>query len=159
MVDLLMGIQMEPPLTSSCGSAAVPGAAQGLITPIGKGDQILLKRVYAKCIGNFVLVSLTVRAIGAHKVFAIMSEKRRRHTVLLEDRIIEVAKDRGIVGRLHGEGVIGAFPRFNLPWVAGNTGLAADVGWVSHGRRGVRQPAGTAWKECDNEQHADPWRI
>jgi hypothetical protein len=42
VVDLLMGIKMEPPLASGCGRAAVPGDAQGLITPVGKGDQILL---------------------------------------------------------------------------------------------------------------------
>ena len=56
VVDLFVGVEMEPPLASRGGGSAVPGDAQGLITSIRKSDEILLERVYAKGIGDLVVV-------------------------------------------------------------------------------------------------------
>jgi hypothetical protein len=76
--ELLLRVEVEPALPADVLRPTVPGKAQSLVAPAGKGDEVLLERGHPKGIGHCVVVELPVRPLGAHEELAVAPEERRR---------------------------------------------------------------------------------
>ena len=62
---------MEPALATSVTWARIPGNTQRLEPTVWKFDEVLLKRIDAKRIGNRILLKRPVLAFGPYKVFTV----------------------------------------------------------------------------------------
>ena len=68
-LELLIGVEMKPAFAAFFFRAAVPCDAERLITPSGKGNQVLLQRIYLEGVGDPVIVRCAIGALGAHHKF------------------------------------------------------------------------------------------
>ena len=126
MLDLFIGIEMEPALTAFIFRSAVPGERKRLQAAIGKFHEILLQGIEAERVLHLKRGKFAVGAIGLHEELAVLAEKAGMHPVVVEARIIEIAK-HGLVRRvIHRVLVLRAMPRLRFDVVALGTGLAAD---------------------------------
>src|SRR5215469_8588171 len=64
-------------------------------------DQVLLQRVDAKGVLNFVVVEPAVRPVGPGHEFCATAKERRGHTKIREGRVVEVAEHGSRVRELH----------------------------------------------------------
>lgn len=92
--DLLSGIQKEPPLAAARAWPRVPGDPQRLQASARHRDEILLQRINAERVPDFVLMKRAVRAVGTHHELGATTVEARRDAVVIEARMIEVAQDR-----------------------------------------------------------------
>ena len=77
-LELLAGVELEPALAALVFRAAIPGDAERLIASPGKGDQILLQRIYPEGVGDPVIVQC---AIGAWVRTINLSPARQKAVV------------------------------------------------------------------------------
>ena len=94
MAHLLVGVEVEPPLTALVLRPAVPGDRERLQTTVRKLDQVLLQRRDAERVFDLELGELSVRAVGFDKELAVAAEEARLDPVMLEGRAGKVAEDR-----------------------------------------------------------------
>jgi hypothetical protein len=128
VLDLLIRIEMKPPLSSLLGRPCVPGKTQGLEAPSGKGDQVLLERFEAEGVGNLVLLKFALRSVGSDQELFLAFEEDGGDSVVGKGGIVKITQDCTLVGDLHGQIVVGVFPKVNLPGVALDAGLSAHKG-------------------------------
>ena len=74
-VDLLAGIEMEPPLPSLGTRAGIPGDREGLVAAFRKGHQVLLQRVDAEGVGDGELGQAAIRSVGPDPETAVPAEE------------------------------------------------------------------------------------
>jgi len=77
-LELLIGVEMKPAFAAFFFRAAVPCDAERLITPSGKGNQVLLQRIYPEGVGDPVIVQC---AIGAWVRTINLSPARQKAVV------------------------------------------------------------------------------
>ena len=99
MLDLLVGVEMKPALAALLLRAAVPGDRQRLQPAVGKLDQILLQRIEAEGVFDLERGELAVGPVGLDQELAVLAKEARVHAVIVEARIVEIAK-HGLVGRM-----------------------------------------------------------
>ena len=128
VLDLLVGIEMEPALAADVLRPAVPGDRQRLQPAVGKLDEILLQRIEAERVLDLERGELAVRPVGLDQVLAVLAEKARAHAVMVERRIGEVAEHRLVGGVVHRVPVLRRAPQLRLRLMAAGAGLAADEG-------------------------------
>ena len=162
----LLRIEMEPALPTLVLRPAIPGDAQRLIAPAGKGNKVLLERCYTKGVGDFVVVELPVRPVRAHEELAVAPKERRRDVPVGEGHVIEVPAHGLLVRDLHGQVVMRAVPASVLLRMACAADSAADKGGIAstgrvHPGRWCRlrgDVAASFWphQEANPEQHQHP---
>src|SRR5262249_41353823 len=108
--ELLTRVEMEPALTALLFRAAIPGDAERLIASPGKGDQILLQRIYPEGVGDRMVVRRAIRTVGADHEFVAIAEKGRRDTEMLEPGAGEIAEHRRRRRGLHRQSMMRALP-------------------------------------------------
>src|SRR5262249_8746299 len=128
VLDLLVGIEMEPALATLLLRAGVPGDREGLQPAVREFDEILLQRVDAEGVFHLERSELAVRAIGLEQEFPILAEEAGLHAVMTEARIVEIAMHRCVGRMLHGEPMLRRAPKLRLRLMAVGAGLAADEG-------------------------------
>ncbi len=126
MGDVLIRIEMEPALPALLLGPAVPGKRQRLDAAVGKLDEILLKRIEAERVFHLEARELAVRAVGLDEELAVFAEEARMHAVIVEARIVEIAKHGLLGGMGHGVRVLRAVPRRGFGLMAAGASLAAD---------------------------------
>jgi hypothetical protein len=95
MVDLLLWIEVEPALPAFALRPRIPGDRQHLVAPVGERNQVLLQRIDAKGVADFVVGQLAVRPVGAHHELVAAPEEGRLDAVLGEPAVVEVAENAG----------------------------------------------------------------
>src|SRR5262245_56572282 len=139
VLDLLVGIEVEPALAALVLRTAVPGERQRLQPAVGKLDEILLQRIDAEGVLHLEGGELAVRPVGLDQEFSVPAEEAGMHAVMVEARVVEIA-EHGLVGRvLHGEPVLRCAPQLRLGAVAAGAGLAADEGGCRNRGRAAGQ--------------------
>jgi hypothetical protein len=126
--DLLIGIEVEPPLAAFFPGPGVPADAQCLVAPARELDQVLLKRRDAEGVADGIVMQLAVRAVRAHEEPAVPLEEGGGHAAMREGRVVEVAQDGLVGGLLHGEVVMRSRPEIVLLPMALDTGRPPHVG-------------------------------
>ena len=118
---------MVPSVAALILGTAVPGDAKRLIASLREFDQILLQRLDAERIGDRIFVRLAVRTIGPDHQAVTRPVECGRDAEVLELGTREIAQHGCLGGRLHGHGVMRAFPGIGLCRVAAGTGLRSHV--------------------------------
>ncbi len=127
---LLVGIQKIPPLPALFLGPTVPRDAECLISPVGKFDQILLKWIDTKRVGDEIFVQHAVGSVGADHEMLVGTEERRRHPEMLELCAGKIAQHRGSRGWLHRQRMVGLFPCIGFRGMAASAGLRThESGW------------------------------
>jgi hypothetical protein len=128
VVNLLVGIEVEPALPAFTFRPRVPGNRQRLIAPAGESDQILLQWIDAEGVADRVVAELAVGAIGTHHELAIGAlEEGRRDTLVVEAGIGKVTEHGGCRGVLHGELMVRTVPGPEFALVAALAAACPDV--------------------------------
>src|ERR1700733_13549368 len=109
--DLLTRIQKEPPLTAPVARAAVPRYPQRLQTAARHRDEILLQRVDAERVADFVVMQRAVGTVGTHHELRSRAIEVRGDAAVVETRVIEVAEHSGIRSRLHRQLMMRSVPQ------------------------------------------------
>src|SRR5262249_43796618 len=126
VLDLLVGIEVEPALPALLLRSRVPGDRERLQPAVGERDQILLQRVDPEGVFDLEGRGLAVGTVGLDHKFAVPPEEARADAVVVEARLVEIAED-GLLRRVvHGELVLRFAPQVALGAMAAGTGLAAD---------------------------------
>ena len=100
----------------------VPGDVVGLgAAGLGR-DQVLLQRRDAGDPDDLEGAARAVGALGLDEEAATAAEEAGRDPAVLEDRVVEVAEDRGLARQRPGERVVRAAPRLGLGGVAAGAG-------------------------------------
>ena len=105
-LELLARVELEPAPTALIFRAAVPGNAERLIAPPGKGDQVLLQRIDPEGVGDLVVVESAVGARGIDRELVARAREGGDRAEMLEPRIGEVAQHDGFRRPLHGVRVV-----------------------------------------------------
>src|SRR6516165_8282132 len=101
VLDLLVRMEMEPPLSALFLTAAIPGDRQRLQPTVREFDVILLQRVDAEGVLHFERGQLAVRPVGFHEEFPVSAEKARTYTVVVEAGVVKIAQYRLVAGVVH----------------------------------------------------------
>src|SRR5271168_1991598 len=97
----LARIKTEPALTSERRRTTVPRNPERLEAAAAHLDEVLLQRINAKRVFDFVVMKNAVRAVGAHHELRGALKEGRVDPVVAETRVVEVTQNGGICGRLH----------------------------------------------------------
>ena len=130
VLDVLVGIEVEPALAALVLRPRVPGERERLHAAVGEFDEILLQRIEAEGVFHLEGRELAVRPVGLDEELAVLAEEARLHAVIVEARVGEVAEHRGVGRMSHGVAVLGRVPQRRLAAMAAGAGLAADEGRV-----------------------------
>ena len=125
--DLLVGIEVEPPLAPGRRRSRVPGDRQRLQTAAGKLDEVLLQRLDAEGVGDAIVGQIAVGTVRAHPELVVAPAERADDALVLEPGGVEIGENRRDRGVLPRQGVMVAAPEVVLPLVAGAAGRAAGV--------------------------------
>ncbi len=126
--EVLVRVEVKPSLAALRLGAGVPGDSERLITAAGECDEILLQRIDAECIGDFIVARDAIRPIGMGDKFVAGAREGGDGAEMLKPRAVEIAEDRGLRRLLHGLGVMRAFPAFGLGRMAAGASLDPDEG-------------------------------
>ena len=110
VLDVLIGIEMEPALAAFALGARVPGKRQRLDAPVGKLDEILLQGIKPEGVFHLEGAKLAVGAVGLDHELVAVAEEARVHAEIIEARIVEVAEHALLGGMRHGVRVLRAVP-------------------------------------------------
>ena len=127
VVDLLAGLQVEPALAALILRPGIPGDRQRLVTPAGKGDQVLLQRIDAEGVGDLVVGELAVGAVGADHELVAALEEAGFDFLVPELGVGEIAEHGRGRRCLHGEVVMRTRPRLEFAFMAGLADSGANV--------------------------------
>ena len=152
MLDLLVGIEVEPMLSPLLLRAAVPGDRQRLHAPVREFHQILLQRIDPEGVLRLEGGELAVRAVDLDQEFPVLAEEARAHAVIVENRIVEIAEDRRGGRMVHGLLMVRPLPQLCLRLVATGAGVAADE------RRGQGAGRHAARPHAIQQKQAEPRR-
>ncbi len=136
VADRLIGMKVEPALAASRALPRIPRDRQCLKAPTREGDQVLLKGIDAEGVGDLEIRHLSVMPLGVHEELSVTAEEARGDAIGNAGRIVEITEDRAVFGRLHGERVMRAAPRRDLPGMTAGTGGTAHIGAGFRWRRG-----------------------
>lgn len=125
--EFLIWVEVEPALAALFFRARVPSDAERLQAATREFDQVLLQWSETKGVFDFKVGELAVRAIGINKEFIVAGEKVRRHAVVTETYIIEIAQHAFVRGDLHSHIVVRTFPQVMLLGVTTCAGVPADI--------------------------------
>ena len=125
-MHILVGIKVEPALTTLVLRPAVPGDAESLHPAVGKGDQVLLQRVDAEDVADLEVAELAIRIVGVDEEFAAASEEPRGDAASGKRGAAKIAEHIGLARLLHGEVVMGSAPSRCFRFMAAGTGGTTD---------------------------------
>src|SRR5262249_20437166 len=149
VLNLLVRIEVKPPLPALLLRSAVPGDRQRLQPAVGKFDEVLLQRLDAEGVLYLERGELAVRAIGLDEKLSVLAEEAGVHPVIVESRIVEIAEHRCVGCVLHRELVLRVAPELRFRGMALGTRLAADeCGWLSRGAEKMRPRRVSAGEPC-----------
>ena len=159
--DPLVRLQMKPALPSVLCGTRVPRHGERLIPAAGERNEVLLQRMGAERVGDFVIVKIPIGTFRADEILFVLLEKSRRHSEVSKGCVVEVAEDGVFVRHLHGEIVMGALPELSLLLVTTGAGLAADIPcrarWLCRHNVGLRDLAKrNVKKKCHSDRDQDP---
>src|SRR5215475_2079456 len=123
--DVFILIEMEPALSALVFRPTVPGNRQCLQTPVGKFDQVLLKRIHAECVFHLIGCEVAVRSVGLDKKFPVFTKEAGLDVEILKARVVEVAKHGLVRGMSHRAFMLGGMPKLVLSLMAAGANLAA----------------------------------
>ena len=133
---LLVRVEVEPALL-----VHVPGDRQRL-QPAAVGlDQDLLQRIDAERVPDLEVRHPAVGPVGVDEVLAVAAKEARRHALVREARVVEVAAHRLRRRRRHRHEVVRLAPRLAGLAVAADAELVVDVGRARR-RGGARRGRG-----------------
>ena len=133
---------MEPALTAGLARACVPRDAERLQSAPGHRDEVLLERIDPEGEPDFVVMHRALGPVRPHHELVLPSRERRGDATVREFRIVEIAKDASLGGRLHRQLMMRSQPAFEFSLVAARTSLRPDE---SRSTRGCgRRRRGTA---------------
>src|SRR5271166_6630229 len=118
---------MEPALAALLLRPAVPRNAERLITSAGKCNQVLLQRIDAEGVGDFVIPHGPIRTIRTHQEPIPVAMKFRYRAEMLDPGIAKVAENGGIGCLPHGGCMMRALPKLGLNAVAGSARFRTDI--------------------------------
>ncbi len=104
--DALIRVQMEPSLPPVSDGTTVPGDPERLIATARELYQILLQRLDAERIGDFVCFEHTRRTLRLDEEGAVPVGELRNNSKVLEACVVEVPENRGLGRLLHREVVV-----------------------------------------------------
>ncbi len=104
--DVFVRVEVKPTLAAFVPWPAVPCDRQCLDSPVGKPDQVLLKRIDAERIFHFEDGEPAVRPVGLHQKFSVLAEETRAHPGVFESRLAEIAENRFIARMGHGASML-----------------------------------------------------
>ncbi len=140
VLDLFVGVEMEPALAALVLRPRVPGERQRLQPAVREFDEILLQGIDAESVFHLEGGELAVGPVGLDQELAVLAEEARMHSVIVEAGIVEISEHR-LVGRMvHRVLVLGGLPPLRLGAVAAGAGLAAHEGRWCRGRVGTARP-------------------
>ncbi len=140
----LVRVQVVPALPAGLSFARVPRDRERLQPAATEVDQVLLQRGHAEHVGDREVAQHAVGAVRAHDEAFAVAEERRRHVVVRERHLGEVAEHGRRARRLHRQIVVGSFERSRLGRMAARTTGPPDVA----GRR-----AGRGRSSLERQQH------
>jgi hypothetical protein len=126
VLDLLVGIKMEPALAALVLRTAVPCKREGLQTTVWELDQVFLQRVVTECVLRFIDREFAVGAVGLDKKLSILAKEARMHAVIVKALVVKVAEHGFVSCVLHGELVLRGLPQVRFGPVTTGAGLAAN---------------------------------
>lgn len=109
--DFLARIKKEPAPAPALWWAAVPRNPKRLQASALHLDKVLLQRVDAECVLDFVVMKGPVGSIGAYHKFRGAAKEGRSDPIVAETCVVEIAQDGGIRGRLHRQLMMRAAPQ------------------------------------------------
>ena len=122
----LAWVKGKPALPTLLLRTAVPCNPKCLIAAARKGNQILLERIDAEGVVDFIIVQRAVRSLGPrHELVAIAGECRR-HVMMGQRYVGEIAEDRGGIRLLHGKGMMRSLPALGRRHMAPGTSGCSD---------------------------------
>ena len=158
--DVLVGIEVEPALTTVRVGTRIPGERQGLHAASREFNEVLLQRLDAEHIGDAKILQRTVLPRGPHNKTIVICQKTGSFTEVVELGISEVAEHAVVRDRLHGQLVVRTLPLQKLGHMAGFTNVTADE--RGNGRSCcnglvIVAPATSSDQAdaCHNEQHIE----
>ncbi len=122
MIDPLVRVEVEPPLSAGFPWTRVPGDGQRLEASARQLEKVLLQRVDAERVSNLEVGELPVRSVGADDELVVPPEELRSPPQVIEARAAEVAEHRRVGRGLHGLCVLRSLPRAVLIGVAPGAG-------------------------------------
>ena len=126
VLDLFVGIEVEPSLPALLLRPGIPGQRQRLQAAVGELHKILLQWVDPEGVFDFERGEIAVWPIGFDQVFSIPAEKPRMHAVGLESRIGKITED-ALVGRvIHRLLMLRCVPLFGFSAMATGADRAPD---------------------------------
>src|ERR1700681_4193408 len=90
VLDLLVGIEMKPTLTTLFLWSAVPGNRKGLQAAIREFNEELLQGIDAECVFDLKDSKVAVGTIGFNKELVVVFEKTGMDGEVVEAGIIEI---------------------------------------------------------------------
>ena len=126
VLDLLVRVEMEPALAALLLWSTVPCDRQCLDASIGEFDQILLQRIDTERVLHLEDGKFAVRPVGFDEEFAVLAEKPRFQTVIVEGCIGEIAQYRFVGRVIHRMLVLRCMPSLGFGPMAARAGVAAD---------------------------------
>ena len=90
--DVLFRVEVKPALAALVLGPRIPGERERLHAAVGKFDEVLLQRIEAEGVFHFERGELAVRPVGLDEELAVLAKEARRHAVIVEARVIEVAE-------------------------------------------------------------------
>jgi hypothetical protein len=126
MADLLVGIEMKPALAALLLRTTVPHNRQRLNASIGKLDQVLLQRIDPESVFHLERGRVAVGAVSLDQELPILAKETRTHAVIVEARVVKIAKHRLVSRVIHRLLVVRCAPQLRLRLMAPGAGVAAD---------------------------------
>ena len=118
MVDLLVGIEMEPALPALGLGACIPGNRERLKPPARQFDQILLPGRDPEGELDLEIQQFAAHPISPHHELTVAPEEDAGHVAVAKMRVVEIAED-GRVGRMrHGARACAGSPSLHAPRLA-----------------------------------------
>src|SRR5215813_9439683 len=93
VADFFIGIVMEPALSALFLRPGIPGNRQSLHASVRKFDQVLLQRIDAERVLHLENCELSIGSVRFDQILSVPAEKTRTDTVIIEDRVVEVAEN------------------------------------------------------------------
>ena len=128
VLDVLVRVEVKPALAALVLGPRIPGERERLHAAVGKFDEVLLQGIEAEGVFHLERGELAVRPVGLDEELAVLAKEARRHAVIVEARVVEVAEHGGVGRVRHGVAVLGRAPERRLAAMAAGAGLAADEG-------------------------------
>lgn len=123
-------VEVEPTLAAVFQGTGVPAEGQALQTPPGELHQVLLQGVRSKGVLDLELFDGSRGPFGRDQELAVAPVEPGGYSEVGQGGVLEIPLNGPVVGRVHGQVMVGAGVGGVLLGVAGLAGLPAGVaGW------------------------------